>query len=268
LVHAAAVGFILPQAAQNILAERGVKLYAICRPGFGNSDPAADLGPVEGGAKAIEALQAHLGIERCLGVAFSSAIIPLLRYASRAPFAMPQLIGIGGCIPLDQVDHLPVFQRVMFKLVQHAPWAAKLYAHAAYRVVRSRGAEWYLRRVYAECPPDLAALSRPDVLPLVRSSADMQFAQGMEAAEEELKLLLARWHEDLRYDGPHITMLHGMDDRFYPVDQLQEFAARHANLDIQLVENAGDLIAFQHPELIAQRIVDLALQTVRQTAAI
>lgn len=261
LVHAAAVGYILPPVAQDILAERGIQLYTISRPGFGNSDPARNLGPVEAGARAVEALQAHLGIGRCLGVGFSSAIIPLVRYASRATDRMPRLMGVGGCIPLDEIDNQPVFQRTFFKLAKHAPWAATICARAAYHVIRFRGAEWYLRQAYAESPVDLAILNRTDMLPLLRSTADMQFAQGVEAAEDELKLLLASWHEELSDDGPHITMLHGKDDRFYTADQLESFAARYANMQTELVEDAADLIAFRHPVLVAHRIADLALQT-------
>ena len=261
LVHAAAVGYLLPPVAQSILAERGIQLFTISRPGFGNSDPARDLGPIEAGARAIGALQSHLGIGTCLGVGFSSAIIPLVRYASRETIRMPRLLGVGGCMPLEEIDNQPIFQRTFFKLVQHAPWAASLCARAAYHVIRIRGAEWYLRQVYAESPVDLAILNRTDMLPLLRSTADMQFAQGVEAAEDELKLLLARWHEELHDAGPHITMLHGVDDRFYTVGQVENFAARHAILDTELVENAADLIAFQHPALVAHRIADMAVQT-------
>lgn len=261
LVHAAAVGYILPPVAQDILAERGIQLYTISRPGFGNSDPARSLGPVEAGSRAVGALQSQLGIGKCLGVGFSSAIIPLVRYASRATDRMPRLMGVGGCMPLDEIDNQPVFQRTFFKLARHAPWAASLCARAAHHVIRFRGAEWYLRQVYAESPVDLAILNRTDMLPLLRSTADMQFAQGIEAAEDELKLLLASWHEELRDDVPQITMLHGKDDRFYIADQLQNFAARYANVETELVENAADLIAFQHPELVAHRIADLAILT-------
>ena len=164
-------------------------------------------------------------------------------------------------MPLDEIDNQPIFQRTFFKLAKHAPWAATICARAAYHVIRFRGAEWYLRQVYAESPVDLAILNRTDMLPLLRSTADMQFAQGVEAAEDELKLLLASWHEELSDDGPQITMLHGKDDRFYTADQLQCFAARYANMETELVENAADLIAFQHPELVARRIADLAIYT-------
>ncbi|MFC4290992.1 alpha/beta fold hydrolase [Sphingorhabdus arenilitoris] len=262
MVHGTAAGHLLPYASQQILAERGIQLFSIIRPGFGNSDPAPLPDPLNSAARAIGALQNHLGLKQCVAVAISSGAIPLIRYASQNRAAISHILCIGGFLPLHRpsdLSHLPKYQRVIFKMAALSPWASEIYFKAGYQQIRKYGVEWYLRRLHSESPCDLAVLDDVNNLPLIRAGAELQFAQGTAALVNEIRMIAADWDGDLTDEKPGITILHGAHDRFYPAHKVAALAAGFPHISVEILEECGELIAFQRPDLVAKKIADLCI---------
>ncbi|HRX73298.1 MAG TPA: alpha/beta fold hydrolase [Hyphomonas sp.] len=258
LVHAAATGYMLPGQIQSALADAGVTLYAVSRPFYGRSDGQPRFDAATGASHVIGALADHLGLDRFAGIGISSGLIPLIHHASEHPDRITSLLGIGGCLPLSDpasLKALPAAQRTMLHLARYAPALLRVMAAFGIRAIRQNGAEWYLRRVYAECPPDVATLDDPQAIATLRSAADFMVQNGPEGFISEFSLLAWPWEALLEKPLPSIRMLHGSMDSNYRAEKMAALAAKHKSIELTLVDGAGELLAFQHPELVADAII-------------
>lgn len=153
------------------------------------------------------------------------------------------------------MKNLPAAQRTMLHLARYAPALLRVMAAFGIRAIRQNGAEWYLRRVYAECPPDLAALDDPQTIATLRSAVDFMVQNGPEGFISEFSLLTWPWEALLEKPLPSIRMLHGSMDSNYRAEKIIALAAKHKGIDLTLVEGAGELLSFQHAELVANAII-------------
>lgn len=258
-LHGPGIGYALPQSLTAHLKAQNIKLIMMHRPGHGYSDPNERVDSVIASSLAAETLLEHLRIGRCTVIGVTSAATALIHLARRRPDLVSGVLCLGGMIPLiapDAEEHVPREVRMLGRLRKLAPWAVNLIALAGQRTMRQRGLDWYLERAFSASQCDLETLRDPAIMVLNRNSCSMLFAQGHRAWASDLDMLSHPWHQDLVESEPPVRMIVGRHGQYNQAELLLRHHSGSPGLELEIVEDAAQLIMYQHPELIAQRICD------------
>jgi len=244
----------LARAAGPAAAERGLRLIAPDRPGFGRSTPRPGRTFADVAADVL-ALADALGATRFGLLAQSGGTPYALALAAAAPARVTGLALAGGLSPLGEDDALEDVtgpMRTPFVLARRAPWLLRpLFAIAA-RGTR-RDPERTARRFAGAAPPaDRAALEDERVWQLhVRTTAE-----SLEAPAEwarEAALLARPWGIDLGAIRAPVALWVGEQDVTHPPVMSRRLAARLGDAPVTVVPGAatfgllpvlGDALAF------------------------
>ena len=259
LVHGPMTGYVLPASVEAALADANITLWAISRPGFGNSEPDLDRPAIDAGARSIVALMDHLGISACPGIGIICGLAPLARLAGQQPDRVTGLLGLGAAAPLDASqsrDHLPTLQRVVLELARLSPTALEVVFLRGVLAAAQDDIATVLRRMYGQCTPDRAALDDLETLSRLSRGARMILARDPKVFLRDLDMMGAPWLDDLRRANVPCTMIAGAEDPIFPPHVVRRLGTE-ANVALTVLEGAGQLIAFQHPGRIAKAIIDL-----------
>lgn len=256
LCHGPMTGNILLPELEDYLRSAGVKLYAIVRPGFGQSDPGETGDAQHDGADAILALAQHLELKQTVGIGLVNGIIPLLYARRKNPAYIRRLLCVGSSIPVAalETDKLPKMQSTIYQLAESSQDAFDAFSRTGYRAVMSSGPEYFLSRMYEGSPADQQLLKNQDVFALLKSSTSMVVTQGYKAFYQDMMMSMFDFSEAL--DGEaNLTMLAGTQDPVYDLSRVLRYA-RNMGFEAIQVPEAGQMICHSHYELVAQMIVD------------
>ncbi|MEO0830237.1 MAG: alpha/beta hydrolase, partial [Pseudomonadota bacterium] len=250
LVHGPMTGYVLPDVIEDGLRVHDITLWAVSRPGFGNSDPDPHRSALDGGALCIEAVMNHLNIRKCAGIGLICGLAPLARFAAQQPERITSLLGIGSSAPLDKIQSqkaLPSLQRVVINLARLSPKALEVvYLQAVLAAAQSDLAS-VVRRMYGQCASDTALLKDSKIMEQLTVGAEMITAQDSRVFLKDLQMMSQPWDKDLERTNVPCRMIGGAQDPVFPPHIAAALCA-DTGADLNILENAGQLIAFQHPE--------------------
>jgi pimeloyl-ACP methyl ester carboxylesterase len=244
----------LARAAGPVAADRGLRLIAPDRPGFGRSTPLADRRFADVAADVL-ALADALRAQRFGILAQSGGTPYALAVAAAAPARVTGLALVGAVSPLGEPDALADVSgpmRMPFMAARRAPWLLRPLFEVAARSTR-RDPERSARRFAGSAPPaDRAALEDPRLWQLhVRTTAE-----SLEAPAEwarEAALLARPWPIDLGAIRAPVALWVGEKDVTHPPVMSRRLAARLGGAPVHVVPGAatfamlpvfGDVLAF------------------------
>jgi pimeloyl-ACP methyl ester carboxylesterase len=225
--------------ADKAARERGIRLIAPERPGYGLSDCRASdsLARV---AEDLDAVADAFGLDRFALIGVSGGA----PFAVAAAASMPDRISLLArvCPVGEMADgrlRLSRFQRFVFRRLAPRPWATRLFFRrlrgmlfkepdSAYR--------WLMRRVRA---PDRELLARPGVRANLQAAMSEGLRQSVEGAVQDLRLYSAPWGLRLAdIDVPAIVW-QGSDDPVVPPAAAYALARALPNCRLDIVPGAG-----------------------------
>ena len=254
-----AMGFLLPPDAERRLQQAGIKLYALSRPGYGNSSLHTDLSAIEDNLIALKTLLEHrMGGQPCVALGLSNAIVPLLAQQKSNPQSFGALIGLGYTSIMDRsgTTRLPLIQRTMYRMAAQAPWILEVMAKSGHRMMQQYGVDWYLERAYKGRCRDMATYADPDMAPLMREACAHLLMQGHMAFVRDLQIA----HEpvDDAFDTLTIPFLWlaSTEDGVYNEESFFALEKRNDNIRVEPVPESGELIYYQKTDLIIDRLIE------------
>lgn len=256
LVHGPMTGYVLPDLIEEGLRAHDITLWAISRPGFGNSDPDSHRSALDAGALCIEVVMNHLNIRKCTGIGLICGLAPLARFAAQQPERITSLLGIGSSAPLDKIQSqkaLPPLQRVVINLARLSPKALEVVYLQAVLAAMQSDLSSVVRRIYGQCAPDTALLEDNKIMEQLTVGAEMITAQDSRVFLKDLQMMSQPWDKDLERINVPCRMLGGRQDPVFPPHIAAALCA-DTGTDLKILENAGQLVAFQHPEATLEAI--------------
>ncbi|MEE4208062.1 MAG: alpha/beta hydrolase, partial [Parvularcula sp.] len=226
-LHGLSVGYAMDRAAESLLAEAGLKLIAVNRPGHGHSDAYPKLNAVAAAEEAVRTVLDSLRLRGCLGVAMNSAAAPLLSLSLKDKDAFSGILAIGGYLPMSRQKYLrtqPALHRAGFSLYRTTPWLIHILGRRFLGTIKRRGYTQYLDMAYAESPVDLETIRQPNIKPLIINACSMMTAQGMHSFVSDLDLYLYDWIEHADDLAIPFCILHGERDPTARLNDLSEVA--------------------------------------------
>jgi pimeloyl-ACP methyl ester carboxylesterase len=240
--------------AHKAARERGVRLIAPERPGYGLSD----YRRAESLAQSSEDLSVvadAFGLDRFAVIGVSGGG----PYAVAAAAAMPDRISLLALVgPVGEVAdselRLSRFHRLVFKGLARRPWAMRVF----FRRLRSMVFKspdttyrWLMRRVRT---PDRDVLSRYDVRASLQAAVGEGLRPGVEGAAQDLRLFCAPWGlQFAEIDVPAIVW-QGSDDPVVPAAAAYALARALPNCRLDVIPAAGHYWVFSQFGMILDAV--------------
>jgi pimeloyl-ACP methyl ester carboxylesterase len=240
--------------ADRAARERGVRLIAPERPGYGLSDyrHSESLAQI---AEDLSAVADLYEVDRFAVIGVSGGG----PYAVAAAAAMPDRISLLALVaPIGEVAdaqlRLSRFQRLLFRRLARRPWASRLFfGRLRLMVFRSPDTayRWLMRRVRAA---DRELLARSGVRISLQAAMGEGLRPGVEGVAQDLRLCCSPWR--LRFadiDVPAIIW-QGSDDPVVPPEAAYALARALPNCRLDVIPAAGHYWVFSRFGLILDAV--------------
>lgn len=249
--------YLLPPTYEERLRDAGLKLYALSRPGYGNSSLHPGLSPLEDNLACLRAFLDRVIGQPCVGIGLSNGFLPLLAEAAANPSRFSALIAIGytGVLDRSGVKRLQPIQQAMMRLIGIMPWLVDLMARQAHRMIEQHGVDWYLERAYRTRPHDIATYADPDLTPFIRNACAHLLAQGHTAFVRDLELARAPIDNSIEALDIPLHWLAPTEDGVFDHAKFSAVELRNPRIRFEPVSEAGELVLYQQTEAVVDRII-------------
>ncbi len=240
--------------ADRAARERGIRLIAPERPGYGLSDyrHSESLAQI---AEDLSAVADLYEVDRFAVIGVSGGG----PYAVAAAAAMPDRISLLALVaPIGEVADVQLrlsrFQRLLFRRLARRPWASRLFfGRLRLMVFRSPDTayRWLMRRVRAA---DRELLARSGVKISLQAAMGEGLRPGVEGVAQDLRLCCSPWR--LRFadiDVPAIIW-QGSDDPVVPPEAAYALARALPNCRLDVIPAAGHYWVFSRFGLILDAV--------------
>jgi pimeloyl-ACP methyl ester carboxylesterase/DNA-binding CsgD family transcriptional regulator len=260
MVHGPGIGPYFSDEIDAPLRRAGVRLLAISRPGYGHSDPKADRSPVDEQVEAIGWFCEAMGLKSVPAVGLGCGIVSLAKLAAQKQTPISALMLLGYFMPMnkDRLGRQSKVVQTYFSLTRKAPWLLDMLVKIGHRILVQKDSAWYLERACAESPVDLATARDPRFAAFLRLCGVHMFGQGPGAFKRDFSLVwepLETWLAASK--GPFTWIVGGAHPAFHEADA-REVARNAKAAELRIVPDAGELLIYQRPDLVAQAIIAAA----------
>jgi pimeloyl-ACP methyl ester carboxylesterase len=215
--------------------DHGVRIVAIDRPGYGQSDPDPSFEPTDV-AEVVDPVAETLGLSRFGVVGFSGGAPYALALAARRPKRVRAVDIVSGAVPPSRQETRPRQLRLLAGMASRTP-----------RLLGAllRGQSWIARRrppIVAEQYTDSAAVSS-EVLEQVAADFREAMAETRAGCLRELRDAGSPWPVSLdRVDAP-VRLWHGDRDENIPIEGVRRLEDSLPAASLTVFEGADHLQA-------------------------
>jgi len=270
ILHSSIIGFLLPPEFINAITSKGYRLIMPYRPGTGVSQPLPNPFSLEESARHILAFTRVLNIDRFHVMGGTVGFIYAVCLAALEPERVKGLIGIAGYLPIDPKilrEGMARYQRGVLYTVQKNRALAKFLVLGGYKMFLQIGTHGFMSQLLRNSKEDLRVLNDANTLGVRSVGLRIAAAQGVEALLNDSLLVLSSWKHVADKITCPITLFHGTDDSVFKLPQVEQFCRENPNFQMNKVSNAGQLLVFDQPISLADRIVRVAMQKEEKTTS-
>lgn len=247
--------FALTDAAAQ---ERGLRLIAPERPGYGLSDAryADTLADI---AADVVALADALGIGRCaiIGVSGGGPHAVVTAAALKGRVALLALISPVGPIA-DAGDEISMSfaHKLVFRKLARSPSLCRGFFYGLRAVLRVAPdfARGLLKRRVP--PSDRAVFARPEVLANLQAAVREGLRQGVDGAVQDLRLFTRSWDMTLAELDVPAVLWQGSDDTIVPPEAAYRLARSLKHCRLEVIEDAGHYWIFGRFNMVLDAAAD------------
>jgi len=180
------------------------------------------------------------------------------RIAAQLGTKVRNMVMIDAGVPIDEERHLKKMDRLT-RLAgaasKHAPSVMAMMMNLGIPIYKKRGIQAFLENYLKGSPLDLEALKDPEVLQLSAAGCFHNIQQGSEAWVRDGAAAMANWQADFEsVDCPQLWV-HPDNCPIMKLEFVQEFLAENRGPELKIIENAGLMVLYQFPEVIAEAII-------------
>ncbi len=256
VMHGAATGRRLPPDLVRALQKHGYRPIVPQRPGFGLTDVARGDFLAQGSDDMARVLDA-LKIDRTKLLVRDASTPTGLKFAVEHPDRISAGIAVNPKWPTDSLEYRVRLPQSMMGVIARTfrtnPQLVGLMAETLRRQTRTDLLEITMRQSLAALPMDAATLEQPGVLDaLVRDTQGM-FARTSAGFAAEHRALTDGWRVPDGVGGERWTLAECAP---LALSGVEEAWGRLPNVRFRLIPDAGMLVYFSHPQVIADLVAD------------
>lgn len=261
-VHGMLDGIAGIQRLQPQLRNRGFRVYAPMRGGYGESDPVSSTsGILEACVEQIECLIDHENLQRPIllghrsGVAFARAV------ALRLQGRIGGVIGVAPELPLQQtrdLGNLQGHQKALALSARYLPSLVPVLLRSWGRSVRRRGAGTLIRRQAKSGSRALTEINALKLDPVLSLSHALLMQQDGAGFRAELSLpSLDNWLNAQGGETPTVYLC-GEEEASLPQEGLYPAPKGKERFQMRICAEAGNVLLYVRPELVLSTLEEMA----------
>jgi pimeloyl-ACP methyl ester carboxylesterase len=169
------------------------------------------------------------------------------------------VIGVAGYLPVDlsqMFADMSPWQRAVLHAARFSPKLMKVYNQIGMKMMRRIGPQEFFRRTYSTSPADQAVADDPDSLALLQISYNLLQAQTSLALTTDFQLVMRNWRPVFEKVRTPVVMIHGDERQVLAPSEVEAFCDAHGHMQMLPLPGAGQLIAYSHPEKLAELVLD------------
>lgn len=244
------------------LRARGLRVLMPARPGYGQTDPVA---------RAPQALDAMTDILRAL-IATEDLRRPVLLghmagclyahvLAARLGDAVAGAVCASGVAPitrLAQLSRMAPRQRVVAYTARFAPALLPTILRAGIAQIDGRQVRDFMTALYAPGTHDHSVIERLDVGALLQAGYRFSVEQGHVGFATDSHFVVRDWTAEIDGCARPVLYFNGRHDPVVPAARVVETMAGREGTQVTVLENAGQLLLYEHPDLVLDAVDRLA----------
>lgn len=255
-------GTVMPPAVVEALHRHDIKLICPWRAGFAKSTAYSEkpASPEQTFASDLAYLLDLLGVARVDVVGHMSSAV----YAAAAGVLLSDrasnVAAISGFPPFlsrKHIDHLQAWPRLFAYTARYFPKALSLLVRGTFGLLVENRIEVLFSNIFAEAAVDMEVISSPVNRDLFLNDFRRAFEQGTFAYEIDAALAASDWSYWLEKLPRQMKYIHGVQDPVTPLDLVIDIANQRPEIDLQPIEDAGQLALYTAPDQIVELLADL-----------
>jgi hypothetical protein len=268
MLHGIVDGYLYPPQFENRIQAAGIKLYFPHRPGCGGSARNSQIDLATDIERSLLALCQEEGLSAVPIITVSATTIPVIRMAAadESPFSL--ILATGRFLPFSKARLLRMAPktRAFAWAACNAPWLARGMGKLGYRILIEQGVDWFIEQSLGMLPFDRATAYQTEILPLIRNACSFTFLNGPEPFFDDFamrSISVSDFAPEIKIPvhwmlgSVHIYEGRGKVDDLDSEEDIAEFIKLNPLISFERVNDAGFLMTYQKPELIADRLVQL-----------
>lgn len=254
-VHGPDIGYALTPQWHEFLRENGIRLFAMQRPGYGNSGMGPAEDPFTAHCDAIAHLVAAVTGPPVCSIGLHNGALPLFKLRADGRLGAGRILAHSDILPMtrERLERQPAVVRAWFRMACSAPTIIPMAARIGLNHIRRHGPQWYVQRSFGASAADRAAIGTDAVKRALDSSVSLMCAQGIRGFIDELTLRAidpSPWLEIGETDW-----LAGEEDPSVDWDGMHRLAVG-TKLSMRCIPNAGQLAFLSHPGPFQEVLLD------------
>ncbi len=249
-----------PAAAELAARQQGLRVIVPVRAGYGRSDlHGKGTDHITGCTEDYAAVLEHLGVAQAAVICLGAD----LRFALNLAITRPGLIsGILGCaaqLPLRtavQYERMDKWQRFILANARYAPKVLPFLVQAGFSLARRLGKEKFFAQVNGGSPADMETFARPEVREAMLAGSEVCLGARLSAHEALTRECISSerdWSALVTACHVPVLLLQGDQDPQTPVQTIRELMGEFAQLRVEFVPQAGQLLFFKEwPQVLAR----------------
>lgn len=241
-----------PRQAEIAAEQRGIRVISPVRPGYGYSAQLpAGVSYREGVGADLLGLLDHLGIEKATALVMGADLRFAMALARLDPSRLHGIFGCSAALPVlnaRQYERMGKWHRFILANARYAPRILPFLVRSGFALARSVGKASFFRSVNASSPADLRTFSDPDIRAAILMGSDICLGPDHSAHEVFARECIdseSDWGDLVRGCPVPVRLLQGAEDPQCPAQTVRELMPVFPHLDIEIVEDAGQLLFFQ-----------------------
>ncbi|WP_237151462.1 LuxR C-terminal-related transcriptional regulator [Oryzibacter oryziterrae] len=250
-LHSSMGFYKLPQATRDLALTRGLSIWSVIRPGYGQSGPMPPISSyLEELVSDLMALLESRRVQRLSilaeGVAFRMAVLLANRLGDRC-------VGLSVGAPTlwtaaqTAGDHDQQWHRILFQTATSSPAILPFVVKAAFAFARRHSPEQYLAKIYKNTPEDVAVLKDPEFRQLAAAAHAVCIGSdnvSHKAYTEGVLLAMEDWSQDLRLIRCPVTVYYGQADLSLRPEAMQNLKAVCPHMQLHCIEGAAHWVNY------------------------
>ncbi len=239
--------------------DRGLRIIAPSRPGYGGSDRLR-MDSVDWVCKRlnedVNELLACLKVEHAVIAGHMMGAVYAFQFAAFRPELTRAIISVSGAIPIveaRQIRSLPPRQRVIAYTALHTPKLLPFLVRAGISQIKAGHEDRFLYALYKSSPADLDALRDPLIRQVALEGVHHAVSAGPHGFCMDSQVLLAQWPNSPSEVRCPVRIFHSPDDTVVSIEDVKSFAATH---DFPVTEAEGGQFMLHRSDVLLEAVAE------------
>ncbi|SDD95417.1 alpha/beta fold hydrolase [Ruegeria marina] len=241
--------------------QRGLRVLAPVRPGYGRSDPVSDpMANLEVMSEHVLELIDRFGLKRVAILGHMAGSVQGHVVCAGGDARIRGMVAVAGCGPILRREHYAGMarrQRIMAYTARWAPNLLPFFVRAGISLIDSENVQTFMDALYPPDSHERAVVDRLHLSELMHAGYRFAAQSGTDGFVSDSRVMVSDWFSALPQTGKPVIQLHGALDPVVPVNAVQEFTAKRTNVSFRKLDNVGQFLIYERPEVVLDAIDEL-----------